>query len=71
MCIRDSTIRQTIAYHRELENIFGKGLVDPAIFFIGLQPHTLFSRRVCGCNPIKNMAGSTKPFPKIFSNSLW
>ena len=29
-----STIRQTIAYHRELENIFGKGLVDPAIFFI-------------------------------------
>ena len=35
-----NTIRQTIAYHRELENIFGKGLVDPAIFFIGLQPHT-------------------------------
>ena len=33
-----STIRQTIAYHRELEKIFGKGLVDPAIFFIGLQP---------------------------------
>ena len=27
-----STISQTIAYHRELENIFGKGLVDPAIF---------------------------------------
>ena len=36
-----STIRQTIAYHRELEDIFGKDLVDPAIFFIGLQPHTL------------------------------
>ena len=35
-----NTIKQTIAYHRELENIFGKGLVDPAIFFIGLQPHT-------------------------------
>ena len=32
-----NTIRQTIAYHRELENIFGKGLVDPAIFFIGLH----------------------------------
>ena len=34
------TIRQTIAYHRELENIFGKDKVEPAIFFIGLQPHT-------------------------------
>jgi radical SAM superfamily enzyme YgiQ (UPF0313 family) len=34
------TIRQTIAYHRELENIFGADKVDPAIFFIGLQPHT-------------------------------
>ena len=39
-----STIRQTIAYHRELENIFGEGLVDPAIFFIGLQPHTLLEQ---------------------------
>ena len=38
------TISQTIAYHRELENIFGKGLVDPAIFFIGLQPHTLLEK---------------------------
>ncbi|MEM9150827.1 MAG: photosystem II high light acclimation radical SAM protein [Cyanobacteria bacterium P01_F01_bin.3] len=36
---RDETIRQTIAYHRELENIFGAN-VEPAIFFIGLQPHT-------------------------------
>ncbi|MGQ9871302.1 photosystem II high light acclimation radical SAM protein [Leptodesmis sp.] len=34
------TIRQTIAYHRELENIFGANKVEPAIFFIGLQPHT-------------------------------
>ncbi len=34
------TIRQTIAYHRELERIFGKENVEPAIFFIGLQPHT-------------------------------
>ena len=37
---RDETIRQTIAYHRELENIFGIDKVEPAIFFIGLQPHT-------------------------------
>ncbi len=34
------TIRQTIAYHKELERIFGKSKVEPAIFFIGLQPHT-------------------------------
>jgi radical SAM superfamily enzyme YgiQ (UPF0313 family) len=34
------TIRQTIAYHRELERIFGAEKVEPAIFFIGLQPHT-------------------------------
>ncbi|MEM8673573.1 MAG: photosystem II high light acclimation radical SAM protein [Cyanobacteria bacterium P01_G01_bin.67] len=34
------TIRQTIAYNRELEAIFGEDKVEPAIFFIGLQPHT-------------------------------
>jgi radical SAM superfamily enzyme YgiQ (UPF0313 family) len=34
------TIRQTIAYHRKLEGIFGADKVEPAIFFIGLQPHT-------------------------------
>jgi radical SAM superfamily enzyme YgiQ (UPF0313 family) len=34
------TVRQTIAYHRELEAIFGADKVEPAIFFIGLQPHT-------------------------------
>ncbi|MGJ3252968.1 MAG: photosystem II high light acclimation radical SAM protein [Elainellaceae cyanobacterium] len=37
---RPETIRQTVAYHRELENIFGADKVEPAIFFIGLQPHT-------------------------------
>jgi radical SAM superfamily enzyme YgiQ (UPF0313 family) len=37
---RSETIRQTVAYHRELENIFGADKVEPAIFFIGLQPHT-------------------------------
>ena len=36
----EETIRQTIAYHRELEAIFGRDKVEPAIFFIGLQPHT-------------------------------
>ncbi|PSO82323.1 MAG: radical SAM protein [Cyanobacteria bacterium QS_4_48_99] len=37
---RWETIRQTIAYHRELERILGEDKVEPAIFFIGLQPHT-------------------------------
>ncbi|NET11295.1 MAG: radical SAM protein, partial [Symploca sp. SIO2B6] len=37
---REETIRQTVAYHRELEAIFGADKVEPAIFFIGLQPHT-------------------------------
>jgi radical SAM superfamily enzyme YgiQ (UPF0313 family) len=37
---RPDTIRQTIAYHRALEEIFGADNVEPAIFFIGLQPHT-------------------------------
>ena len=37
---RPETIRQTIAYHRALEQIFGADKVEPAIFFIGLQPHT-------------------------------
>ena len=37
---RPETIRQTVAYHRELEAIFGAAQVEPAIFFIGLQPHT-------------------------------
>nr|AUG32527.1 hypothetical protein PLO_538 [Paulinella longichromatophora] len=37
---RPETIRQTVAYHRELERIFGQDKVEPSIFFIGLQPHT-------------------------------
>jgi radical SAM superfamily enzyme YgiQ (UPF0313 family) len=37
---RPETIRQTVAYHRALERIFGAEKVEPAIFFIGLQPHT-------------------------------
>ena len=37
---RPETIQQTVAYHRELERIFGPDKVEPAIFFIGLQPHT-------------------------------
>ena len=48
-----NTIKQTIAYHRELENIFGQGLVDPAIFFIGLQPHTILEKYALENNILK------------------
>jgi radical SAM superfamily enzyme YgiQ (UPF0313 family) len=61
------TIRQTIAYHRELENIFGVDKVEPAIFFIGLQPHThleeyAFKNNVFkpGYNPMSLMPWTAK-----------
>lgn len=57
-----NTIRQTIAYHRELERIFGTDKVEPAIFFIGLQPHThleeyAFNKKIIkpGYNPMSMM----------------
>ncbi|MBD2464128.1 B12-binding domain-containing radical SAM protein [Oscillatoria sp. FACHB-1407] len=65
------TIRQTIAYHRELESIFGADKVEPAIFFIGLQPHThledyAFKKGVLkpGYNPLSHM-------PWIVRKLLW
>ncbi|WP_024545696.1 photosystem II high light acclimation radical SAM protein [Picosynechococcus sp. NKBG15041c] len=61
------TIRQTIAYHRELEKIFGVDKVEPAIFFIGLQPHThleqyAFDQKVLkpGYNPMSLMPWTAK-----------
>ncbi len=61
------TIRQTIAYHRELERIFGVDKVEPAIFFIGLQPHThleeyAFKNKIIkkGYNPMSLMPWTAK-----------
>ncbi len=61
------TIRQTIAYHRELEAIFGEDKVEPAIFFIGLQPHThleeyAFQQNILkpGYNPMSLMPWTAK-----------
>ncbi len=61
------TIRQTIAYHRELEAIFGADKVEPAIFFIGLQPHThleeyAFEKDILkpGYNPMSLMPWTAK-----------
>lgn len=64
---RPETIRQTIAYHRELEKIFGVDKVEPAIFFIGLQPHThleeyAFEQNILkpGYNPMSIMPWTAK-----------
>jgi radical SAM superfamily enzyme YgiQ (UPF0313 family) len=64
---RYETIRQTIAYHRELESIFGADKVEPAIFFIGLQPHThleeyAFEKDILkpGYNPMSIMPWTAK-----------
>jgi radical SAM superfamily enzyme YgiQ (UPF0313 family) len=64
---RPNTIRQTIAYHRELEAIFGADKVEPAIFFIGLQPHThledyAFEHQILkpGYNPMSHMPWTAK-----------
>ncbi|NES80489.1 MAG: B12-binding domain-containing radical SAM protein [Moorea sp. SIO2B7] len=64
---RFETIRQTVAYHRELERIFGADKVEPAIFFIGLQPHThledyAFKKNIIkpGYNPMSLMPWTAK-----------
>ncbi len=66
-----STIRQTIAYHRELENIFGKGLVDPAIFFIGLQPHTLLEKYALEHKILKPSYNPMSMMPWTARKLLW
>ena len=61
------TIRQTIAYHRALEEDFGEDKVEPAIFFIGLQPHThlenyAFEKNILkpGYNPMSMMPWNSR-----------
>ena len=66
-----NTIKQTIAYHRELENIFGKGLVDPAIFFIGLQPHTLLEKYALENNILKPSYNPMSMMPWTARKLLW
>ena len=65
------TIKQTVAYHRELENIFGKGLVDPAIFFIGLQPHTLLEKYALENNILKPGYNPMSMMPWTARKLLW
>lgn len=65
------TIRQTIAYHRELERIFGADKVEPAIFFIGLQPHTHLEEYAFEQNIIKPGYNPMSLMPWTAKKLLW
>jgi len=65
------TIRQTIAYHRELERIFGADKVEPAIFFIGLQPHTHLEKYAFDNNILKQGYNPMSMMPWTAKKLLW
>ncbi len=65
------TIRQTIAYHRELEAIFGQDKVEPAIFFIGLQPHTHLEEYALENNILKPGYNPMSLMPWTAKKLLW
>ncbi|MFB2967848.1 photosystem II high light acclimation radical SAM protein [Aerosakkonema sp. BLCC-F183] len=68
---RPETIRQTIAYHRELERIFGADKVEPAIFFIGLQPHTHLEEYAFENNILKPGYNPMSLMPWTAKKLLW
>ncbi|MEA5535425.1 photosystem II high light acclimation radical SAM protein [Crocosphaera sp. XPORK-15E] len=65
------TIRQTITYHRELEKIFGVDKVEPAIFFIGLQPHTHLEQYAFEHNILKPGYNPMSIMPWTAKKLLW
>jgi radical SAM superfamily enzyme YgiQ (UPF0313 family) len=65
------TIRQTIAYHRELEQIFGADKVEPAIFFIGLQPHTHLEEYALEQNILQKGYNPMSMMPWTAKKLLW
>jgi radical SAM superfamily enzyme YgiQ (UPF0313 family) len=68
---RLETIRQTVAYHRELERIFGVDKVEPAIFFIGLQPHTHLEDYAFESNIVKPGYNPMSVMPWVVQKTLW
>jgi radical SAM superfamily enzyme YgiQ (UPF0313 family) len=68
---RPETIRQTVAYHRELERIFGADKVEPAIFFIGLQPHTHLEQYAFENNMIKRDYDPMNLKPWTVKKLMW
>lgn len=65
------TIRQTVAYHRELERIFGADKVEPAIFFIGLQPHTHLEEFALKNNILQSGYNPMSLMPWTAKKLLW
>jgi radical SAM superfamily enzyme YgiQ (UPF0313 family) len=68
---RPETIRQTVAYHRELERIFGADKVEPAIFFIGLQPHTHLEEYAFKEGIVKPGYNPMSMMPWVAKKLLW
>ena len=68
---RPETIGQTVAFHRELEAIFGAEQVEPAIFFIGLQPHTHLERYALDNGFLKPGYNPMSMMPWVARKLLW
>ncbi|MEB3243583.1 MAG: radical SAM protein [Cyanobacteriota bacterium] len=68
---RPETIRQTVAYHRELEAIFGADKVEPAIFFIGLQPHTHLEQHAFDTGRLQEGYNPMSMMPWTARKLLW
>ncbi len=68
---RPETIRQTVAYQRELEAIFGPGKVEPAIFFIGLQPHTHLEQHAFDTGRLQEGYNPMSMMPWTARKLLW
>ena len=65
------TMRETVEYHRELEKIFGEDKVEPAIFFIGLQPHTHLEEYAFKKNILKPGYDPMSLMPWTAKKLLW
>lgn len=65
------TIRETVAFHRELESIFGANQVEPAIFFIGLQPHTGLEEHALKTGILKANYDPMSLMPWTATKLLW
>ena len=68
---RPETIAQTIAFQRELEAIFGADRVEPAIFFIGLQPHTHLEHYALANGFLKPGYNPMSMMPWVARKLLW
>ena len=68
---RPDTISQTVAFQRALEAAFGVEQVEPAIFFIGLQPHTHLERYALDHGVLKPGYNPMSMMPWVARKLLW